>query len=94
MEVVTTADKDQRDRLFQDLRKNGNELERQVVKFSGFEPVMVMDTAEYNVGQLIDIIVYTKDGTRQATELDKEKNKQFRPRFRSTWSVAYPKEAM
>ena len=37
-EIVTTIDKDQRDRLFADLRKNGNELERQVVKFSGNEP--------------------------------------------------------
>ena len=37
MEVITTHDKDVRDRLFEDLRKNGNELERKVVKFSGNE---------------------------------------------------------
>ena len=36
-EIITTTDKAQRDRLFEDLRKNGNELERQVVKFSGNE---------------------------------------------------------
>lgn len=36
-EIVTTTDKDQRDRLFQDLRRNGNSLEKQVVKFSGWE---------------------------------------------------------
>jgi len=90
MEVVTTVDKSQRDRLFEDLRKNGNELEKQVVKFSGVEPVMVQNTADYAVGQLIDVIVYTKDGTRQAIGKDKEKNKQRRPRWRSNWSVAYP----
>lgn len=38
-EVITTTDKDQRDRMFDDLRKNGNRLERQVVKFSGVEMV-------------------------------------------------------
>ena len=42
-EVITTTDKDQRDRLFQDLRKNGNELEKQVVKFSGVEVVPNVD---------------------------------------------------
>ncbi len=90
MEVLTMHDKSQRDRLFEDLRVNGNELEKQVVKFSGVEPVMVQNTADYEVGQLIDIIIYTKDGTRQATGRDKEKNKQRRPRWRSNWSVAYP----
>lgn len=34
-EVITTTDKAQRDRMFADFRKNGDELERQVVKFSG-----------------------------------------------------------
>jgi len=37
-EVITTTDKARRDCMFQDLRQNGNELERQVVKFSGNEP--------------------------------------------------------
>jgi hypothetical protein len=37
MEVITTTDKDARDRMFDDLRKNGNKLEKQVVKFSGNE---------------------------------------------------------
>lgn len=44
MEVITTTDKDQRDRMFDDLRKNGNRLERQVVKFSSVETVMVEDS--------------------------------------------------
>ena len=34
-EVITTTDKAQRDAMFEDLRKNGNDLEKQVVKFSG-----------------------------------------------------------
>ena len=38
-EVISTTDKAQRDATFQDLRKNGNELERQVVKFSGNQPL-------------------------------------------------------
>jgi hypothetical protein len=38
MEVITTADKDQRDRMYADLRQNGDEFERQVVKFSDCEP--------------------------------------------------------
>ena len=88
-EVITTTDKARRDEMFQDLRKNGNELERQVVKFSGNEPVIVTETAGWTSGQLIDIIVYTKDGTRQA--IGRDKNKQSRPRFRNNWSVAYPK---
>ncbi len=44
MEVITTTDKDQRDRMFDDLRKNGNRLERQVVKSSSVETVMVKDS--------------------------------------------------
>lgn len=39
MEVITTTDKVKRDEMFQDLRKNGDAFERQVVKFSGNEPV-------------------------------------------------------
>ena len=34
-EVITTDNKTQRDEMFQDLKRNGNALERQVVKFSG-----------------------------------------------------------
>lgn len=34
-EVITTNDKAKRDEMFQDLKRNGNALERQVVKFSG-----------------------------------------------------------
>lgn len=35
MEVITTEDKEKRDALFDELRKTGNRLEKQVVKFSG-----------------------------------------------------------
>ena len=75
MEVITTTDKNQRDRLFEDLRKKGNELERQVVKFSSNEPTT---DADGNAGK---IIYYSE--TLGATS-------QFRPFYRSTWSVAYP----
>lgn len=74
-EVITTHDKDVRDRLFEDLRKNGNELERKVVKFSGNEPVL----GEANT-QDGHFVFYDK----------KNKKPQWRPAFRSTWSVAYP----
>ena len=46
MEVITTHDKDVRDRLFEDLRKNGNKLERKVVKFSGNELIFNPDGAQ------------------------------------------------
>lgn len=76
MEVVTTADKSVRDRLFQDLRENGNALEKQVVKFSGAEPVM--GEAGTQEGRFV---FYDK----------RNKNPQWRPLYRSTWSVAYPR---
>ncbi len=36
-EVVTTQDKDARDRMYADLRRGGNKFERQVVRFSDCE---------------------------------------------------------
>jgi hypothetical protein len=84
-EVVTTTDKDQRDRLFEDLRKNGNELERQAVKFSGVEPIMDTNSGK----QIFDVRQYYPT-------LGKDRFKKFnpkvqiRPMWRSTWSVAYP----
>lgn len=91
-EVFTMTDKQKRDELFEDFRKDGSPQERQAIKFSSNEPVMVQDTSTGNVGQLIDLIVYTQGPSRPAIGSDKEKNKQRRPRFRSTWSVAYPRE--
>ena len=38
MEIFTTTDKDRRDQIFENLRLNGDALEKQVVKFSGNEP--------------------------------------------------------
>jgi len=35
MEVITTADKAQRDKMYNEYRKSADPLERQVVKFSG-----------------------------------------------------------
>jgi len=76
-EVLTMADKDQRDRLFEDLRKNGDELERQVVKFSSNE-----------VTGKSHFVQYTAAG--KGGVVNRGVN-QFRPEYRSTWSVAYPK---
>lgn len=39
MNIITTADKDQRDRIFEDLRANGDAGEKQAVKFSDVELV-------------------------------------------------------
>lgn len=77
-EVITTTNKDQRDRMFDDLRKNGNELERQVVKFSSNEPVFVDGTPQCREVQ------YRLSGS-------KGPKIQYRPLYQSTWSVAYPR---
>ena len=37
-ETMTFPDRDARDKVYQDLRRNGDELERQVVRFSDCEP--------------------------------------------------------
>jgi hypothetical protein len=76
-EVITTTDKDQRDRMFAELRASTDPLERQVVKFSSNQ-------------------VTGKSHFVQYTALGKGGKvnhgvKQFRPEFRSIWSVAYPK---
>jgi hypothetical protein len=39
-EIISTQDKDARDRIYEDLRANGGPLERQVVKFSSVDPVL------------------------------------------------------
>jgi hypothetical protein len=74
-EVITTTDKAQRDRMFEDLRRNGNELERQVVKFSGNQPVLGPDGKQDGYWKLYEGVG----------------KPQFRPAFQSTWSVAYPR---
>ena len=77
MEVITTHDKDQRDRLFEDLRRNGNELERQVVKFSSNEPLLDVDGMPLHRFEQYELTGHVG-------------KPQLRGRFRSTWSVAYP----
>ena len=64
-EVITTTDKVKRDQMFEDLRRNSDECERQVVKFSGSEPYDVVETNVNGTGVV--------------------------QRYRSTWSIAYPK---
>lgn len=78
-EVITMTDKDKRDRLFEDLRQNGNAEERQVVKFSGVEPVLGTDGKQLHTEKQ-----YWIPGA-------KHPKVQFRPVFQSNWSVAYPK---
>jgi hypothetical protein len=77
MEVVTTTDKAQRDQLFNDLRKNGNEQEKKVVRFSSSQVTGKSHFVQYTA---------TGKGGKINHGI-----KQFRPEFRSTWSVAYPK---
>jgi len=75
-EVITTTDKDARDRMFEDLRLNGNPAERQAVRFSSYEPVL--GELDY---QEIELVWYEKAAPDQM---------QVRPVYRSTYSVAYP----
>lgn len=49
-EVITTTDKAKRDEMFQDLKRNGNHMERQVVKFSGVESYEGIDATEDGIG--------------------------------------------
>lgn len=48
MEIMTFTDKWTRDSAYQDLRKNGDSLERQVVKFSSCEAVIGDDVQSIN----------------------------------------------
>ncbi len=79
-EVYTSTDKAQRDRLFQALRTSSDPFERQAVKFSGNEPVLDSDGKQ---------IVLTK---LYLTAGAKTPKRQPRLVYRSTWSVAHPKE--
>lgn len=78
MEVVTTHDKAKRDQMFQELRNSDQANERQVVKFSGNEPVLRDGKPTYD-GAL------RQDGTIK--EHSRGRSRQL---FRSTCSVAYP----
>jgi hypothetical protein len=74
-EVITMQDKDKRDEMYHDLRKNGDELERQVVRFSSYEPVLNENGAQ--------VIIFSRFGGPGKF--------QDRPVYRQTWSVAYPR---
>jgi hypothetical protein len=77
-EVRTTTDKQKRDEIFEDYRKDGSPQERKAVKFSSNEP-----TGE------VRSINYTATG--KGGKLNRG-GVQLRPVYRSTWSVAYPRE--
>jgi len=75
-EVYTSTNKDQRDTLFLALRASSDPFERQAVKFSGVEPVL------------------GEAGTQEGRFVFYDRRRiqpQWRPLFRSTWSVAHPK---
>lgn len=92
-EVYTMTDKAKRDRMYANFRANGDENERQAVKFSGCE--IVLDNSgkpAYTVSGL------TREESERFLNIDnkldpkttKELAKLLRPVYRSTWSVAYP----
>ncbi len=107
IEVITTKDKDQRDRLYQDLKKNGNDNERRVVKFSDVEEIPPPESNSEAVNALVARFVAAKkslnfteaDHVRRELSilgivLKKLRNVVIwtrRRTFVSTWSVAYPK---
>jgi hypothetical protein len=74
-EVVTMTDKDKRDAMYQDLRTNGDELERQVVRFSSYKPVLNENGAQQ--------FFFSRFGG--PGELNE------RPIYQQTWSIAYPR---
>ena len=76
-EVFTTHDKVQRDAIFDDMRANGDEFERKAVKFSSNE-----------VTGKSHFIQYTALGKGGVVN---HGINHFRPEYRSTFSVAYPK---
>jgi hypothetical protein len=76
-EIITTLDKDQRDRMYQDFKMNGNDLEKQAVKFSDCEPVL-----DESGNQKVKQISYDKAGPSSV---------QTRPVYQTTYSVAYPR---
>lgn len=77
-EVITTTEKDKRDEMFEDLKRNGNALERQVVKFSGNELIADGDG-------LIELRTVRYETTGYIGD------PQTRLVCRSTWSLAYPR---
>lgn len=86
--VYTTFDKEKRNELWHELRTRGRGAERQVVRFSGVEPVLTA------LGQDIRMIVYDRatGHARPATDSDPLRNVQFRPLWKSNWSVSHPAE--
>lgn len=77
-EVITTRSKEQRDAMFLNFRKSDDKLERQVVKFSGSEPVIGDDGK-----QEVETHTTHYDG--------KQLFKVNRLKFVSNWSIAYPR---
>jgi hypothetical protein len=101
MQVFTMIDKDQRDRLFEDLRKNGDANERQAVRFSGNELTGETNVVYYQIDgsgyhkQRVETVSVDVNGRKKIKvsyikSLSKGPKPQIRPVYRSTWSVAHP----
>ena len=80
MQVYTMTDKAKRDQMFDELRRSDDPLERQVVKFSGVQPVMEDGKPK----------VDWKPNYAGRTTLKPHRNYRFYGVYESTWSVAYP----
>jgi len=78
-EVLTMVDKSKRDEIYRQLRESDDLLERQVVKFSGNQPML-------DESGLPVVLVYSNSRSKA-----KAKRFQVRPQFISNWSVAYPR---
>lgn len=76
-ETFITTDKAKRDQVFNDLRTDGNALEKQVVKFSGCRPIL-----QDNGHPEFRIVTYRNSAHAK---------RQVRFMFESTFSVAYPR---
>lgn len=101
MQVFTMQDKNQRDRLFDEMRKSDDPKERQVVKFSGNEPTGATNVIYYktpgsgNSRKRVETVSVDGEGRKKIKvsyikSLSRGPKPQHRPVYRSTWSVAHP----
>jgi hypothetical protein len=80
MEILVTDDKAKRDQLFEDYRKNGDDLERKVVKFSSVRPLLDEDGHQVAYVKHYEPTGHIGRG-------------QLRFQYVSTWSIAWPRTA-
>jgi hypothetical protein len=101
MQVYTMIDKDQRDRLFAEMRKSDDPKERQAVRFSGNEPTGETNVIFYKISgsgyskKRVETVYLDDNGSKKIKvsyikSLSKGPKPQVRPVYRSIWSVAHP----